>query len=299
MKTSSTFTIGLRLVLLLSPVLGCAQNDEPTAPADVTPSALTGTASASPTVLYQTSQATVVQDGDWVRWQFATPLSSVTTTATYRGARTADGGCQFNGAESATITSSPSLVTLERGIGTNINQCLMEVERAQVPTTAALDAGAMSGASGHSPTVSAGAEGGPVLQLEDSYFHNGYYSQYMTDPIGIHVTTLTSHVDWDNNGACIGAWHRYYGTDYYWQSSWSLDYSSDSGTQGGTGPCNKITETSYADFLNYAFCALTPTVVSSSVTFNAYPYNSSGTWSASVNGLCYWMLSYHNAYQPW
>jgi len=282
---------GLWIALLFIPAMGCGNGDEPVV--ETTQSSL-----ANETVLYRTSQATVVQDGDWVRWRFANPLSKAPNTVIYRGKRNAEGGCDFSGTASATIDSPQALVRRERGIATNINQCLMEVEQAQVPVEAMAAADGQP-AAGHTLQDAPGAEGGSDLQLEDGYFHTGYYNQYMTDPVGIRVTQNVAHVDWNNNGACIGSWHRYYSWDRFWESSWSLNSISDLGTPGGTGPCDKVWEQSFAYFINYAFCALTATTVNSTVEFDAFPYNSQGTWGASVSGLCYWMLSYHQDYKPW
>ena len=305
MLTSRRLATMTAMAVLSLSAFGCAQQED--SPGAVTKQApllaAAGTAasnspdSSTETVLYTTSTATVVQDGDWIRWHFAAPLSSVTTTLIYRGTRNADDACGFTGGTtSATIDPSQPSEKLEREIGINMNQCLLEMEQAQVPVASAPD---MSASTGHSPVVSSGAEGGPDLQLEDGYSYTGFYDQYMIDILGIRVTQQTSHVDWSSSGNCISGWHRYSASDPYWESGWTVSLSYDTGTPGGTGNCNIITESSFGAFVNYPFCFATATDVYANVTFNAYPYNSSGTWSTYVTGLCASWLSYQTQYKSW
>src|SRR5450631_1252045 len=86
---------------------------------------------ASTTTLYQTSKVTVIQDGDWVRWQFVEPVAPNAPHVIYRGTRATDGSCGFMNSGSRNKRTQDD-VFIERSVALNTNACLLETEGATV-----------------------------------------------------------------------------------------------------------------------------------------------------------------------
>jgi hypothetical protein len=286
----------IRLIAVLLPIIACGQVDDRTDPVVKRQSSL-----GSEIILYETAQSTVVQDGDWIRWRFIDKLSDSPEQLVYRGTRGEQGGCVFNRSGSSK-GAVQDVVIIERTIAVNMNQCLMESERATLLESDAVARGLLpveETKAGDQFTGAAQA-GGSELQLQTAGNFSGSYRTLLQDILGITTTAVRSNVDWSTNGSCMLGWHRWWDWYKLTGSGWSIGTNGERGTTSGTLPCNDIWQQSWAFFSNWFFCGFTPTFADhADVQFHAFSDGTS-SYSSSTNwyGACYWLLHFTDAYDP-
>lgn len=251
---------------------------------------------ATTTTLYQTSKVTVVQDGDWVRWQFGEALAPNAPHVIYRGTRATDGSCGFMNSGSRPKRTQDN-VFIERSVALNTNACLLETESATVARTDATTRGLIV-ADASRPGVShaeVGTEAGPALQLESGYTYTGSIQTQVQDPVDLDVADVRTNFEWDANSSCVTAWHRW--PDWYWfgPSGWGLNSSSWPGTDPSANWCSGATQTTTGYFTNGIFCAFFDTWVNHAATkFTALPGGAATwSWNTSWGGACSDLLSFN------
>jgi hypothetical protein len=256
----------------------------------------TSPTAAAPTTLYQTSKVTVVQDGDWIRWQFAEALAPNAPHVIYRGTRATDGTCGFMGTGSRPMRTQDN-VFIERTVALNSNACLLETESATVARADATKRGLMA-EDAKRPGVShaeVGKEAGAALQLESGYTYTGSIQTQVEDPVNLDVADVRTNFEWNANASCVTAWHRW--PDWYWfgPSGWGLDSSSWPGTDPNGNWCSGATQTTTGHFTNGIFCFFFDTWVNHAATrFNALPGGgATWSWNTTWGGGCSDLLSFN------
>jgi hypothetical protein len=251
---------------------------------------------APPAKLYQTSKVTVVQDGDWIRWQFVEPLASNPPHAIYRGTRAKDGSCGFTGT-GARSNRTQDVVSIERTVALNSNACLLETESAAIAQADALKRGLIA-ADAARPGVShseVGIEAGRALQLESGYTFTGSIQTQVEDPVNLDVADVRTNFEWNADSSCVTAWHRW--PDWYWfgPSGWGLNSSSWPGTDPNSNWCSGATQTTTGYFTNGIFCAFFDTWVNhAATTYTALPGGGARwSWDSHWGGGCSSLLSFN------
>jgi len=250
----------------------------------------------SPAVLYKTAKMTAVQDGDWIRWQFADKLSDNAGSHVYRGTRNQAGDCGFTGGGSRARLKD-DVVSIERAVAVNSNECLLTTESASLSKTDAMARGLMVDDAQRTGTSKneAGQEAGAALQLESGYTFSGSIQTQVEDPVNLDVADARSNIEWNGDGTCVTAWHRW--PDWYWfgPSGWSLDSSDWPGTDPNANWCSGVTQTTIGHFTNEIFCFFFDTWVNHNATqYNALPGGgATWSWSTSWGGGCSDLLSFN------
>lgn len=133
------------------------------------------------------------------------------------------------------------------------------------------------------------------------YASPGYYPReaclhtWMQDPPGIHVTDLTTEVQWTPSGGCAtaGAEYASYYEQHFVPTGWYLISSSFVPSFS----CTNVVSAAAAAWQNNLFCANTPTGVTITQTIRGLAngtYNWSANWTKS--GVCSYLLSFQ--YDP-
>lgn len=194
-------------------------------------------------VLYQDATMTIVQDGDWTRWEFVAPLTD-STTHVYRGERNPAGGCDFTVIDANRNQAPEGFVSLEREIAQDLASCVSVTERAFVPANSVTEKFAMESTQEFFPGDEIGGLGAASSGSKTVWLKVVY-----EDPIWIDVTSVKSTVSFSYDGSCVtGSWnHR---GDWGWFAGWSITSNGGQAAQN----CSYAATQSYGHYTNDVFC---------------------------------------------
>jgi hypothetical protein len=209
-------------------------------------------ASSGETVLYEDSSVTVVQDGEWVEWRFASSLVG-SAQHVYRGTRESGGGCRLRYSE--TVTPAPDgWINVERETASSVADCVMVTEsglaQAEDPTVSDDSAGEATQV--FKPTTKGGGGGGGVSIQATA---TRWFKVSLEDIIQLNVADDKASVSFNYDGNCvtsswdhIGEWH------WLWGSGWHNSSRGGSATR----ICSYAETDTYSHFYNDVFCGGEP-----------------------------------------
>lgn len=245
-------------------------------------------------VLAATSRVVVRQDGDWVRWDFAEPLSDDVEVFTTRGQRGVDGHCRYTG-EGSSDGSQRNVLIVEREVAQNLNRCLMVSERATLTEEDAFKRGFLDEAPAGMETDTAG-DNQTALTLETHYAKDGYLKTNYEDPPQIDVTSVTANVSWSTSGGSVTGSHRVANWGWYSPSGWGRHGSWWGGSSNSSFAWTSV----YGLYKNGIFCLTIDTWNDYDTTnFRGFGNGSSDWWWASDKwGGCTGLLHHETHVDP-
>jgi hypothetical protein len=272
----------------------------------VAPSAALAQTSEGPRieVLAQTARVRVVRQGSWVRHEYRESMPR-STVVEWCGERIESpngrAGCGY--AQSASeAPSAPGAVRLEREVASNLSQCVLRIEVADLTEAEAARFGPRATTRERSSDTATSTSG----SLSTRATTTGKYQRlYYEDPIGIDVTATTARVRWTWTGTCT-TWSKHSPLwEWFGLSGWART-ASWWGTHGPSCAYGATTSVT-GSFQNTIFCDGIPGS-SSWDTWNRYNTNyvqgkSNGwtyyEWDAQKWGGCSNLLSFRRTTGNW
>jgi hypothetical protein len=220
-----------------------------------------------------------------------------------QGSRTPDGGCSFGTTSMSMAPPASVPAALEEDeVSVDAPDCAAVMEVGSPPASA-ISATPPAGSSSASaaaqvlpasPSVAHAARTDPVAHAAAVYESAGYWHGWFQDPAGIHVNDVYDHVHWRWNGGCTTETAPG-GNDASW--SWFPDgwFVNDNAGTGYARYCYNADTSTYMQFENPVFCALTDTYTSYWPNHVDGYYNGSlgGGTAWSDSGLCTGLLGFH------
>ncbi len=242
-------------------------------------------------VLAETANVTILQDGAWVRYDYAEDLADP-QIKTYYGQRTKHGGCSYSGEEYVGPEATAG-VTEEREIANDEERCVMitEIGVRRGSETIPDDTQLVTETPVGSSTSTEVAEPTMSPAATRTAWHKTYYE----DPASLDVNSAKTNVSWSYNGSCVtDSWNHVTNYGWYSPSGWRKDWSKTSSWQG----CSYARTTSNSNFFNGAFCVgidthteYLPNYIRGEEDGGYYM-----TWDANKWGGCTWLLSFHRSH---
>lgn len=257
-------------------------------------------------ILARSKDVTVLQNGEWIRWQYANDLGDNSNSNIYRGKKNDRGGCSYSGSETASYPSgetvssqrTPRLMTIERQTAERSGLCIMITEEKVLGVQEAIKANLITNdelniaeESHHSGTSK--------LTLESHLSLDGSIKIYYEDPPQIDVTSVTTNVSWSKNSSCITSTHKTSHWGWFSGSGWQRKQHR---SNSEPDLCHEAWKNTYGKYKNGTFCLFVDTWTELSATYVVYNSGNSvkASWDADKWGGCTFLLSFQRHFiHPW
>lgn len=241
---------------------------------------------------------TVVQDGDWIRWNYVDDFGIDAIDTIYVGSKNKHGGCSYTGEDTVLATGAPDQVTIERQTSERPGSCIMVTEAKAFDIQQALS-NQLIKSSDLGGSTDSHHDSASALTLESHLTLDGSIKIYYEDPPRIDVTSVTTKISWNKNSSCITATHKTSHWGWYSPSGWERREH-----RSNTEPdlCSEAWRNTYGKYRNGKFCLTIDTWTRLSATYVVYNSGNAvkASWSANKWGGCTFLLSFRKHFvHPW
>ena len=298
-----TTAVALALIAVSSPNSAFAQDSGSGTPSQ---NIVDYVVDAEAGVLARSNKLSVLRDGDWIRWQYATDLGNDPNSRVYYGKKNELGGCSYSGTDMAAYPRysdtynrySSRMLTIERQMVERMEDCIMITEYNVLTIEEAIDKGLLF-SNELNEIQKPNINGIDPSASNSDLPPKGSIKIYYEDPPQIDVNSVTTQISWNMESGCIASTHKTSHWGWFRNSGWKRkEYKSN------TEPdlCHEAWKNTYGKYQNGVFCAFVDTWTELSATYVVHDGGTAvkASWDADKWGGCTFLLSFHKHFiHPW